>query len=219
MSPRCVTVSSTHSGHFEWLPGPGPRAKFDDRLGELQLETVGAHKLNCSSGLFEGDYIGPKTATIRQLKLSGCRELTTGASCQTNPAEEGLVTDTVPLEAALGFIRSGERPAVGWVIEPRPPATSLASFECGAIASATAMAVEGGVIGRVTPLDQMVSGFELRYRQSGGKQIPESFEGGPRDVLTLTSTALAGAPSSEQAGLQGKATRAGEETLEIKAKL
>jgi alpha-tubulin suppressor-like RCC1 family protein len=217
-SPRCVTLSSTHNGHFEWLPGRGPKAKFDDQLGELELETVRAHKLACGHGLFEGEYTGPKTAVIHQLILSGCRDLTASTSCQTNPTEEGLVTDSVPLEAALGFVRSGEKPAVGWVIEPRPPATSLVSFECGTSATAVAMAVEGAAIGRVMPLDQMVSGFELRYRQSGGKQIPESFEGGPRDILTLASTALAGATGSEQAGLQAKATRAGEEALEIKAK-
>ena len=81
------------------------------------------------------------------------------------------------------------------------------------------MAVEGAVIGRVTPLDQMASALELRYRQSGGKQIPELFEGGPREILTLTATGLSGAKTAEQAGLKAKGTRTNEVPLEIKAKL
>jgi alpha-tubulin suppressor-like RCC1 family protein len=218
-SPRCVVRSSTHNGHFEWLPGPGPKAKFKDELGETKLETIGGDKLACRLAIFEGEYTGAKTATVRHLELGGCRELTTNATCQTNPLEAGLVEGSTALDGALGFITGGERPSVGWDLEPITSATSLLSFECGSGAGTAALAVRGSVIGRVTALDQMVSAFELQYRQSGGQQIPQRFEGGLREVLTLSTTPLTGVQTSEQVGLRSSGSRSGEEPLEIKAKV
>jgi alpha-tubulin suppressor-like RCC1 family protein len=218
-SPRCTALSSTHTGHFEWLPGPGSQPKFTDDLSEPGLETLHASKLNCVDGFLEGEYTGPKTATINHLTLDGCLALTTNTSCQSNPLDQGRIESSVPLEADLGFITSGEKPSVGWVLKPKSPATSVVSFECGSGLSTAALSLEGSVIARATPIDQMVSAFELLYRQSGGKQIPEFFEGGAREVLTLTVTPVFGARTSEQAGLNSRGVRPGAEPLEIKAKL
>jgi alpha-tubulin suppressor-like RCC1 family protein len=218
-SPSCILVSSTHTGYFEWLPGPGPKAKFQDQLTEPSLETVANHKLSCVDGFLEGQYAGAKTATVSHLTLAGCRDITTNASCQTNPLYEGLIEGSASLGAGLGFIASGESPSVGWDLKPKPPAASLVSFECGSGVSTTALALEGSVIGRATPIDAMVSRFELEYAQSGGMQVPQFLEGGPREVLTLTTTPVMGMKTSEQAGLKSKSVRAGEEPLEIKAKI
>jgi alpha-tubulin suppressor-like RCC1 family protein len=217
-SPHCTALSSTHTGHFEWLPGPGSEAKFKDDLSEPRLETVGAGKLNCVVGSREGEYTTAKTATVNHLTLEGCRDAATNTSCQSNPLEQGHIEGSVPLEAELGFITSGEKPSVGWDLKPRPPATSLVSFECGSGFNTAALSLEGAVIGGAMPIDQMVSAFELLYKQSAGQQIPEFFEGGARAVLSLTTTPFIGARTSEQAGLNSRGVRTGAEPLEIKAK-
>jgi alpha-tubulin suppressor-like RCC1 family protein len=217
-SPHCTALSGTHTGHFEWLPGPGSHAEFKDDLSEPRLETVGARELKCVVGFLEGEYTGAKTARINHLTLEGCRD-TAANSCQSNAFEQGRIETSLPLQAELGFITSGEKPSVGWDLKPRPPATSLVSFECGSGLGIAALSLEGSVIGRATPIDQMVAGFELLYTQSGGKQIPEFFEGGQREVLTLSTTPLTGARSAEQAGLGSNGVRSSPQQLEIKAKL
>jgi alpha-tubulin suppressor-like RCC1 family protein len=217
-SPRCIVLSSTHSGHFEWLPGPGSSPSFKDEVRELAFETVGKRRISCRNGLVDGEYTGAKTAIVNQLTMRGCADTTATASCQSSPLKEGVIQSSAPLEGELGFVRSGERPRAGWELLPKPPATSLASFQCGSGTRAAAVALEGSVIGRAVPIDEMTSSFELRFAQRAGKQIPESFEGGVRDVLTLATTPLMGANTSEQAGLQSTGVRTGEEPLEIKAK-
>ncbi len=218
-SPRCVAISTTHNGHFEWLPGPGPKARFTDALTQPTFETVGRHKVNCRVAFLEGEYTGPTTETISHLTLDGCLDVAPNTSCQSNPLEEGVIESAVPLEGELGFIVSGERPKVGWDLEPKPPATSLVTFQCGSGVSDAAVTIEGSVIGRATPINQMAPAFELLYKQSGGKQVPGLFEGGASDVLTLTTMPFMGARTSEQMGLTSKGTRTGEELLEIKAKV
>jgi alpha-tubulin suppressor-like RCC1 family protein len=218
-SPTCITLSSTHTGHFEWLTGPGAQAKFKDDVSEPGLETVTARKLNCLVGFIEGEYTGSKTATISHLTLERCVDAATNTSCQSEPFEQGRIESSVPLEAELGFITSGEQPSVGWDLRPRPPATSLLSFECGSGPSIAALSLEGSVIGQATPIDQMASAFQLLYRQNGGAQIPEFFDNRAREVLTLTTTPLTGPRTSEQAGLRSKGMRTGAEPLEIKAKV
>jgi alpha-tubulin suppressor-like RCC1 family protein len=217
-SPRCTALSSTHTGHFEWLPGPGSEARFKDDLSEPRLETVAASKLSCFVGFLEGEYTGAKTEMIHHVTLEGCLDVTTNTSCQTNPLHQGLIESSLPLEGELGFIAS-EKPSVGWDLKPRPPATSLVSFECGSGLGTAAVSLEGSVIGRATPIDQMVSAFELLYKQSAGRQIPEFFDGGEREVLTLTTTPFTAARTSEQTGLELRGLRSGVEPFEIKAKV
>ncbi len=217
-TPRCVALSHTHDGHFEWLAGPGARSKLEGTLSEPKFETVGKNRLSCVSGRLEGEYTGPKTAAIDHLRLTGCRASFPSASCQSGVAQEGAIESSVPLEGELGFIVAGERPRVGWAIRPQAPGSYVASFGCGAGTTTTVMTLEGSVIGRVTPIDQMVATFELRYAQSSGKQIPEALEGGVREVLTLVTAPLVGAATTEQVGINSKAALTGEEALEIKAK-
>jgi hypothetical protein len=217
-APRCVALSSTHTGHFEWLPGPGTKATFKENLKEPLLETIGKARLVCATATLEGAYLGSKAERISNLRLGGCRDAGTSSSCQSGPSEEGVINSSVPFEGTLGLITAGERPRVGWELRPRPPSTTFASFECGVGTDAVLMSLKGSVIARVTPVDQMVSTFELRYGQTSGRQAPEAFEGGIRQVLTLASTPLTGSPTFEQTGLSSRGSEAGEEALELKVK-
>src|SRR5205823_6071453 len=119
-------------------------------------------------------------ALLTHTKLMGCHASSPSASCQSPLQKEGTIESVVPLEAEVGFIQGGERPRAGWSTMPKPPATSLTSFECGTGSSTTLTSLTGSVIGRATPVDEMASTFELRYTQSGGRQAPEAFEGGVR---------------------------------------
>jgi alpha-tubulin suppressor-like RCC1 family protein len=217
-SPHCTALSSTHTGHFEWLSGPGPKAKFKDTVREPKLETLGGVKLSCTAALLEGEYTGYKTETIGRLVMQGCRDVTANTSCQTDPLEPGLVESVMRLEGELGFIKSGATPSVGWDLKPMLPGAPLVSFECGSGGGAATRALEGAVIGRATPIDTMAAGFELVYKQRGGRQIPESFETGLTQLLTLTTMPVIGTTASEQAGLMSKGTLTDEEPFEIKAK-
>jgi alpha-tubulin suppressor-like RCC1 family protein len=216
-TPRCVAQSTRH-GHFEWLPGAGPKAKFSERLDAPQLETVRASKLSCLLATLEGEYTGAKTETITRLFLVGCRDLTRNVSCQSNPLEEGVIESPLALTGELGFITRHGRVSVGWEIQPTQPGRSLASFECGSGVSAQAEAIEGSVIARATPIDAMVSVFELQYRESKGKQIPQAFSGGERHVMTLTTTPLWQESTSTQVAVSSVGTLTVEEPLEIRAK-
>jgi hypothetical protein len=69
----------------------------------------------------------------------------------------------------------------------------------------------------MTRLNSMQESFTLTYRQAGGKQIPQSFEGGAKDTLTVKL--LEGVTSStEEIGLKALVLDENEESLEIKAK-
>jgi len=85
--------------------------------------------------------------------------------------------------------------------------------------------IEGSAIGLIRPVDVMRELFKLSYLATGGKQVPEKFEGEPKD--TLTQKWLSGVELvSEQVGLTiiGVEEKPkplmieNEEPLEIKAK-
>ncbi|HYB24332.1 MAG TPA: hypothetical protein VED41_11070 [Solirubrobacteraceae bacterium] len=113
-----------------------------------------------------------------------------------------------PLVGQLGFISASESPSVGWDLKPTSWARVL-SLECG-LAELT---VTGSVIVPVTRVNKMVRRFSARFVAAGGKQVPEAFEGMPKDTLTLTEGI-----EEEQAGLTLAGHIAGEEAVEIKAR-
>jgi alpha-tubulin suppressor-like RCC1 family protein len=215
-SPRCLIPSRSHTGNFEWVPGPGPKPAFTDEFSQLQLETVGGRRLVCSQSLLEGEYTGRKSEKINRVALTDCLRLDTNAPCQSDPARAGVIESSLPLLGYLGYIVVGERPRVGWSLSTYLGADSLLSFQCGSGTGVDALSLEGSVIARTTPIDRMVSDFSLAYRQTGGAQVPEAFQGEPPNVLTLTSM-VSGTP--EQAGVDAKGLCSDEEAMEIKAKL
>jgi alpha-tubulin suppressor-like RCC1 family protein len=217
-TPNCLKLSSTHEGHFEWLPGPGPKARFDERLNSPEVETVGGSKLSCLFAVLQGEYTGAKTEAISHLMFAGCRDVTRNVSCQSIPLEEGVIESSVQLEGHLGFITGRGRASVGWEIQPTEPRRSLASFVCGSGVSAMAEVLEGSVIARARPINAIASAFEVQYRERKGKQMPEVFAGGERHVITLTTTPAMREGTSEQAALRSGGVVTVEEPLEIKAK-
>ncbi len=220
--PNCVAVNATHKGKYEWESGPGSKPKFSASTGSVKLETISKKLvIACSAGTLAGEVTGAKTLTASVL-LSGCVTEESDLACQSNPLKEGQMETTTAVEGEVGFITGGEKPVVGLDVKAKSPAPSWFSFECGRDSSeAVQAALEGSVIAPITRLNGMYSEFTLAYKQKGGVQSPERFEGGLKDTLKITSPKEAekgGIPPGEQIGLNATAKLAGEEPLEVKAK-
>jgi len=198
-------------GAYNFLPGPGAGQKFTGQLGALTLETVGKAKITCNSGSAQGEYTGAKTLTVT-LTLSGCERPSGHEPCQSIGGSSGQIT-TNALQGEYGFISSGKKLSVGLDLEHEP---ALASFECAtaALPGKELINLEGSAIGPIKKLDAMVPSFTVTYKATAGRQVPEQFEGTPKDTLL---TAIVGG-SSEQTGLTATLTLTNEERLEIKAR-
>jgi hypothetical protein len=192
---HCVTPAGG-KGNYNWLPGPGGKPKFASSAGPVTLETVGGFTIKCSSGEVTGEYTGAKTASVT-LGFVGCLRTDTLQKCQTTPLKEAEI-ETVPIEAEIGFIQGGEKPKVGLDLKPAAPI----AFDCGTIADENhaLLSLEGSVIGTIKPPNSMRATFKVIYTATGGKQIPEQFEGGVKDTLTLNKT-VGLETTTEQAGL------------------
>src|ERR1700682_3211521 len=228
---RCVKVTTPHTGAYKgnnclipaggtgaynWEPGPGAAKKFEGAGETATLETVGKQKIQCGGSTFTGEYTGAKTETVT-LNLINCADVSTAQLCQSNPVKEGEIETPVALEGELGFIVGGEKPTVGLALKHSP---TIVTFECGKLPETTIVhgALEGSVISKIMPIDRMVKEFKQTYRTSAGKQIPQQFEGGAKDTLTLTLVSGL-TKTTEEAGLKNKlVTEENEEALEIKAK-
>jgi alpha-tubulin suppressor-like RCC1 family protein len=223
-TPHCVSLSKTHKGSFEWLPGPGSSRTFKETLASPKFETVGKKQFICTLGFIKGEYTGAKTETISSITLQGCEEVFHLQGCENNPSTTGTIESApgTESEGELGFIVGGEKPKVGWDLKPKSPASSFFTFTCGPTGTGSEVfALEGSVIGKVLPLNKMASGFGLLYVQSGGVQAPERFEGGVKDTLSLKTSKTGPPPSesSEQIALKTEGPIEDKEELEIKAKV
>jgi hypothetical protein len=198
-------------GAYNFLPGPGAANKLKGSLGAITLETVGKAKIACSSGTGTGEYSGSQKLTLT-LTLSGCERASTQQPCQSVGSGSGQVT-TNTLEGKYGFISRVKPLSVGVDLSREG---ALATFECttAALPGKELVSLEGSVIGRLKKIDSMVSAFTVSYKATGGRQIPEAFEGQAKDTLITAITAGA----SEQTGLTATLSIANEERLEIKAK-
>jgi hypothetical protein len=218
---QCLTTDAG-KGSFNWVPGPGPKPKFEGLISVTKLETVGKKfTIKCSFGVARGEYKSPKKATVA-LELVGCirPETETKQGCQTNPGKTTEIEAS--FEGELGFIKGGSTPKVGLDLKPASPIV----LTCGSTTEGfTPVTVEGSAIGLIRPIDVMRESFKLSYVAPGGKQSPEKFEGEPKDTLTMNW--LSGLESfSEQTGLTIIGIEEipkpllieNEEALEIKAK-
>jgi hypothetical protein len=209
----CVTESEEHKGKYEWVTGPGPKRKFTGTSKTPLLQTVDGTKISCATGASEGEYTGPKTQSAF-FTFTECKTFPHGepVPCQSSSASAGEIKTAV-LVGELEFINETQpaKPIVGLDLKPAAAGAPLATFECGG----TPASLGGSVIAPVTVIDKMATSFKMKATALAGKQLPEAFEGGPKDTLTL---ARAGG-SGVQAGLTTTQTIESEEPLEIKGAL
>ncbi len=203
-------------GKYDFVPGPGEHPKFEGVSSESIVLEMPTLTIGCAAETFNGEYTGAKTASVT-IDLIGCSNVATGKRCQSNPAKEGEIEPPGTLEGEIGPINTG-RPGVGLDVKRSPVITT---FTCGEFAELPEKSgsIEGSVIGKIGPVNSMREELKLQYKTAGGKQVPESFEGGPKDTLTVQLVSGIAPPVAEPAALKEKRIEIlNEEPMEIKAK-
>jgi hypothetical protein len=222
-SANCTKLAEGELGKkFVWMPVSATEKQTFTGSGlESVLTTVGHPTIKCINANFAGEWTGPKTATVT-ISFQGCTN-PSEAQCQSLGAPAKSLIETLPLEAELGFIKNqiieGKTIiVVGLDLKPTPPFSDMIMYEC--TGSSELAHVEGSVIGKATPINRMTTTLNLKYlARKTGEQIPESFEGGPKDTLMTTYTSGLETVGSGASSLNIK-EETGKETnlLEIKAK-
>jgi hypothetical protein len=200
---NCIKTSPTHTGKFEWQPGPGATPQFTAQAATVLLETVGKAKILCTFGEATGEWTGAKTATVG-FELFGCENGRNFKTCKSGTGEGTIKIE--PLEGELGTITGGEKPTVGLDLKAKSPQPNIVSFSCGGppgepMGVAELYEIEGSVIARILSVNRMRTETNVLYKQIAGKQVPEMFEGSAKDTLTLNKPTES---KAEQAGLSLK---------------
>ncbi len=156
----------------------GPFGKtFTSTSGASRLRAVGGKRVLCTAGTNVGEITGPKTGVVT-ITLTGCT--LKKVPCNTPGASSGEIVSPA-YAMAIGYINKATK-RVG-VDLTEPAGGFFLLFSC---TSGTRVAVIGSVIGRITPVNQLVTPsatFTLRFQQVGGVQKPTKLEGEPLDVL------------------------------------
>jgi hypothetical protein len=209
---NCTSPATAEKFSYEWLRGPGPKPKFTTRIKEATtttatLETVAKRKVICTGETGGGEYTGKRTVGNVTFNFTGCQ--LGGVSCASSGALAGEVR-TGLLQGALGVIKtSTEGPiknTIGMDLAPVAEPGAVTEFICGV----STMAVRGSVIVPVKSNAMLIS-ENLVYAESAGKQKPESFVGGSRDILESSFDE----GSLAQTGLKLTAVQANEEKVEV----
>jgi hypothetical protein len=211
------TRSAAGKGLYNWVPGPGPKPKFEGSSATVPVLQMAGLTINCAAATFNGEYTGAKTASVT-VDLIGCVNKATNRECQTNPAKEGEIEPPGALEGEIGFVNINGLRKVGLDLKRSPVITTFTCGKPAEIPPELSGTLEGSVIGQIGPPNYMREMFRLRYLTEGTTQIPEAFEGGEKD--TLTAKLLQGTTSSTvPAALKIKLVEVvNEEPIEIKAK-
>ena len=193
----CVTKATKVPGKYEWHPLTSEeKDTFSVSATEITLGTEGRLPVKCTIGNISGEYKGPKTASVK-IELQACINAE-GKACTgvTSPQTKSEI-EMLPLEGELGYVRNEEingrlfvQP--GLLIKPMSPLTEWIKYECGN--PLETFALEGGVIGKLSPMDKMSTATNLALTVSRGVQKPESFAGGPKE--TLQTGVTSGVPPS-----------------------
>jgi len=211
---KCVTPGEG-KGKYNFVPEPGPKPKFEGTSTEGVLLKTANLTISCSAATFNGEYTGPKTASVT-VDLIGCLN-GNAKKCQSNPLKEGEIEPPGPLEGEIGFININGFKVVGLDLKRSP---AITTFTCGEPLEVpeTNGTIEGSVIGKIGPLNSMRPELKLVYKTAGNKQIPEAFEGGEKDTLSIKL--VSGLTTvTEEAALKIKLVEiVNEEPMEIKAK-
>jgi alpha-tubulin suppressor-like RCC1 family protein len=221
-SINCTTPATGRAGKYEWTAASATEKQAFLGSGlETTLTTAGHSTIKCIDANFEGEWTGPKTASV-SLELQGCVN-PSGQQCQSSRQTKSEIK-LFPVEGQLGFIKYEEiegklKIAVGLDLKPQPPLTQLGSYEC--TGSAETGHLQGSVIGRISPINTMTTSQNLLYAASkAGEQRPEAFQGTPKDTLTTSFTA--GLEENEGSGASSlnikSETGHNAAPLEIKAK-
>jgi Fibronectin type III domain len=203
---NCETESATETGGYEWVrsvtkPGFATTIK---PLTTVRLEATNKEKVTCTGERSTGQITGPKTAGNVVITLTGCESL--GGSCTAAGLGNGEL-QTATLEGTLGIVSTTEKEGkeilhIGLSLHA-PDEAPLLEYACSTSGIAV---IRGAVIAPVTS-GKMLKATPFKLAATAGKQKPESFETGVREVLTNQL--------NEQVGLTLSATQTNEQAVEI----
>jgi hypothetical protein len=204
----CQVESTTHTGGYEWFPGVVKRG-FTTAIKPttvVKLETSSSkEKVTCTGESSTGQITGSKAVGNMTIKLTGCESL--GGKCTTAGLAEGELRTAV-LEGVLGVekiteVLGKETVHAALDLYPAGKAGPFLEYTC---AISGASVISGSIIAPVVS-GKTLKTTSFRLLASAGKQKPESFEGGVKEVLTNTLV--------EQVGVSLTATQTNEEAVEI----
>ncbi len=205
----CLVQSGTKTGQYEWYPGV-VKAGFTTTIKpttKATLETVKKVKVTCTGESGSGAITSAKTVGNVVIKFTGCASGT--KKCTTAGLEEGEL-ETKTLEGVLGIeritVKEGkETRYVALDLYPVGKTGAFLEYTCTGSGPTT---LSGSILAPVTA-DKLLTTATAKYAATAGKQKPEAFEGGEKDVLTNTL--------DEQVGLAVASTQTYEELVEINA--
>jgi hypothetical protein len=206
----CQLESPGATGSYEWVPGVlnGAFSSSIKPTTLVKLETSASReKVTCTGERSSGEITGAKTVGSVTIMLSGCESL--GGACTTAGLAEGEL-ETASLQGVLGIERVTERlgkEVVHTAIALQPEAGSGPFLEYTCATSGLAV-INGSVIAPVVS-GKMLKTTTFKLVASAGRQKPEAFEGGVREVLTNGP--------GEQVGFSLTATQSNEEAFEVNA--
>jgi hypothetical protein len=204
----CQVESTSHTGNYEWVPGV-VKTGFSTSIKPttaVKLETMTSkEKVTCTGESSSGEITGSKTVGNVTITLTGCESL--GGKCTTAGLAEGEL-QTASLEGVLGVERITEalgKETVHAAIDLYPAGKSgpFLEYTC----STSGLSVLTGSIIAPVASGKTVKTTAFKLVATAGKQKPESFEGGVREVLTNTL--------AERVGVSLTATQTNEEAVEV----
>jgi hypothetical protein len=201
---------------FEWLPGPGPKNKFTSTGKSVLVEDVRGGAMACTAESSAGEYVaGGNNKTVKvKFRWTGCTNKVNKADkCSNTGVPEEVVSE--PLEGELGVEKAPSK--IGLDLQPEEGFEQFApSIPCEKEEFDLVGLKKGELPSVIRPIrsDKMVVTELAKFEATKGKQKPEKFEGGPKDVLYAEQPPVA---ERVQTGLTQTETVTGEESIEVKA--
>lgn len=159
----------------------GPFAKmFTSKSGASRFRAVGGKRVLCTADTNVGEITGPKAGKVT-ITFTGCA--LKKVPCNTPGSGPGEIV-TPSLAMQLGYINKGLK-TVG-IDLTEPAGAPMLLFSCS---SGTRIVVIGSVIGKITPVNTLVTPsevFKLNFIQAGGIQKVQNLEGEPVDTLEMS---------------------------------
>lgn len=199
----------------EWDKEPSKAKTFKGKGGSADLAVQGSVTVTCAKSSDSGKFTGPKTAGDVVAIFSGCE--VAGIKCE-NTSKAGEIK-TNPLDGEVGYIEGAGtgHPVVGADLKPES-SPYFAEFECKESPFPLRLRTGGSVIGEVTPVNTLTKEATFHFREAGGKQIPEEFEGGlPDTLITGTCKGVGCTPNGEDPSAEETTVTNKGEELELKA--
>jgi hypothetical protein len=173
------TATLAGSEHFEWKPGPGPKAHFSESVSGTNVfkwKLASNEEGNCSGETATGEYTGPKTVAHVHIVLTGCSWGFVGSS---SPCSTLTIAS---LGGEIGVYRLGETPLknkIGLKLTPEV-GEGITEFNCES--GLNPYTWLGGWV--IVPLhtNMMLASESLSYKQLHGpglkeEQLPAGFVG------------------------------------------